>query len=88
MNLGNNEEVTIKELAEKIIEATGSSSRIDYIPYEVAYGAGFEDMQRRVPNLEKAKRLVGYQPTRTLNDIITDVTAEFRESLKTDSVSA
>jgi UDP-glucose 4-epimerase len=88
MNLGNNEEVTIKELAERIINATGSSSEIDYITYEAAYGAGFEDMQRRVPNLEKAKRLVGYQPTRTLADIITDVSNEFRESLKTDSVSA
>lgn len=88
MNLGNPEEVTIKELAEKVIAATGSNSKIDYIPYEVAYGAGFEDMQRRVPDLQKAKRLIGYQPTRTLNDIITDVVNEFRESLKTDSAGA
>lgn len=88
MNLGNNEEVTIKELAEKVIAATGSSSKIDYIPYEVAYGEGFEDMQRRVPNLEKAKRLIGYQPTRTLANIITDVVSEFRETLKSDSVKA
>ncbi len=87
-NIGNNEEVTIKELAEKIIAATGSTSKIDYISYEVAYGEGFEDMQRRVPNLEKAKRLIGYQPTRTLNDIITDVVSEFRESLKANSVKA
>lgn len=88
MNLGNPEEVSIKELAEKVIAATGSNSKIDYIPYEVAYGAGFEDMQRRVPDLQKAKRLIGYQPTRTLNDIITDVVNEFRESLKTDSAGA
>lgn len=88
MNLGNHEEVTIKELAERVLAATGSNSKIDYIPYEVAYGAGFEDMQRRVPNLEKAKRLIGYQPTRTLDNIITDVVNEFRERLKTDSANA
>ncbi len=88
MNIGNHEEVTILELAERIIAATGSRSKIDYIPYEVAYGAGFEDMQRRVPNLEKAKRLIGYQPTRSLDNIITDVVREFRESLKTDSANA
>jgi len=88
MNLGNHEEVTILELAERILSATGSNSKIDYIPYEVAYGAGFEDMQRRVPNLEKAKRLIGYQPTRSLDNIITDVVREFRDSLKTDSANA
>ena len=59
---------------------TGSSSRIDFIPYEVAYGEGFEDMQRRVPSLEKAGRLIGYKPTRTLEDIINDVAAEFRSA--------
>ncbi|MBX7171872.1 MAG: GDP-mannose 4,6-dehydratase [Pyrinomonadaceae bacterium] len=88
MNLGNSEEVTIKELAERVVAATGSSSKIDYIPYEVAYGEGFEDMQRRVPNLEKAKRLIGYQPTRTLDNIITDVVNEFRATLKSESVKA
>lgn len=87
-NLGNSEEVTIKQLAEKIVQMTGSQSQIEYIPYEVAYGEGFEDMQRRVPNLEKAKRLIGYQPTRSLNDIITDVTNEFREQLKTEPATA
>ena len=88
MNLGNNEEISIKELAEKVVAKTGSTSEIQYIPYEVAYGEGFEDMQRRVPNLEKAKRLVGYQPTRTLDNIITDVVNEFRETLKTGTANA
>jgi UDP-glucose 4-epimerase len=88
MNLGNHEEVTIRELAERIIAATGSTSKIDYIPYEIAYGAGFEDMQRRVPDLSKAKRLIGYQPTRTLDNIITDVVREFREGLTTESAGA
>ena len=78
VNLGNDEEVTIKQLAERAIEATGSSSEIRYIPYENVYGDGFEDMQRRVPSLEKARRLIGYKPTRTLGDIINDVAAEAR----------
>ena len=77
INLGNAEETTIKGLAEKAIEMTGSSSEIRYIPYEEAYGEGFEDMQRRVPSLEKAERLIGYKPTRTLDDIINDVSREF-----------
>ena len=88
INIGNNEEVTMTQLAEKAIAMSGSKSSIRYISYDEAYGAGFEDMQRRVPNLAKAKRLIGYQPTRTLNDIITDVTNEFRETLKTDSANA
>ena len=78
MNLGSDEEVTIKQLAERAIDLTGSKSELRYIPYDVAYGDGFEDMQRRVPSLEKARRLISYQPTRTLNDIINDVAAEAR----------
>jgi UDP-glucose 4-epimerase len=88
MNLGNNEEVTIKQLADRAIEMTGSRSEITYIPYEEAYGEGFEDMRRRVPNLEKAKRLIGFQPTRTLENIINDVAEQFREELKTETANA
>lgn len=88
MNLGNPEEVSIKELAERVIAATGSKSEIEYIPYEVAYGAGFEDMQRRVPDISKANRLIGFQPTKTLDNIISDVVNEFRDQLKTDSAGA
>ena len=88
MNLGTAEEVTIKQLAEKAIEMTGSSSQIKYIPYEEAYGEGFEDMQRRVPSIEKAKRLIGYQPTRTLEQIINDVAEQFREEFKTETANA
>lgn len=87
-NLGNNQETTIKQLAEKAIEMTGSASEIRYIPYEEAYGEGFEDMQRRVPSLEKAKRLIGYQPTRTLEDIINDVANQFREEIKAETAIA
>lgn len=78
VNLGNSEECSINDLAKRAIQLTGSSSQIKYISYDEAYGAGFEDMQRRVPSLEKAKRMIGYQPTRTLDDIINDVTAEYR----------
>ena len=87
-NLGNNEEVTIKQLAEKIIAATGSKSQLQYISYAEAYGEGFEDMMRRVPNLEKARRLIGYQPTRTLENIINDVAEQFRKELKTETAAA
>ena len=88
VNIGNAEEITIKNLAEKAIEMTGSTSKIRYIPYEEAYGEGFEDMQRRVPSLEKAKRLIGYQPTRTLDEIINDVAEQFREELKVETANA
>ncbi len=88
INLGNAEEVTIKGLAEKAIEMTGSDSEIRYIPYEEAYGEGFEDMQRRVPSLEKAERMIDYHPTRTLETIINDVAEQFREELKTEAANA
>ena len=81
INIGNDEEVTIKQLAETAIKMTGSRSEIRYIPYNEAYGEGFEDMQRRVPSLEKAARLIGYKPTRTLSDIINDVGQEFRREM-------
>jgi len=79
INLGNDEEVSILGLAERAIKLTGSKSEIRYIPYEEAYGDGFEDMRRRVPGLDKAKKLIGYQPTRSLSDIINDVANEFRK---------
>ena len=79
LNLGSDKEVSINDLAKKAISLTGSSSEIQYIPYAEAYGEGFEDMQRRVPSLDKAKRLIGYQPTRSLDDIINDVAAEARQ---------
>lgn len=88
INFGNNEEISILDLAKRVVEKTGSKSEIRFLTYDEVYGEGFEDMQRRVPSLEKAKRLVGYQPTRTLDNIITDVVEEFRERLKTESAGA
>jgi len=81
INLGSDTEVTINDLAKRAIELSGSTSEIRHIPYSEAYGEGFEDMRRRVPSLEKAKRLIGYQPTRSLDDIINDVAAEMRADI-------
>ena len=75
VNIGNAEEVTIMQLAERVKSLTGSNSPIKLIPYNEAYEDGFEDMLRRVPSLERAKRLIGYEPTRTLDDILHDVIA-------------
>jgi UDP-glucose 4-epimerase len=88
VNIGNDEETTIKALAEKSVSMTGSRSEITYISYDEAYGDGFEDMQRRVPCLDKARKLINYQPTRTLNDIINDVADEFRRELKIEAEQA
>jgi UDP-glucose 4-epimerase len=74
-NLGNTEEVTMNTLAWKVIEATQSTSTIRYLSYDEAYGAGFEDMQRRVPDVSKARDWFGYAPTRSLDDIIKSVVA-------------
>jgi UDP-glucose 4-epimerase len=74
-NVGSEGEVSINDLAERIKKMTGSSSHIIRVPYEDAYQEGFEDMERRVPDITKIKRLVGYQNTHTLDDILTKVIA-------------
>jgi UDP-glucose 4-epimerase len=73
INIGNDYEISINGLANKIIAETGSKSEIVYIPYEKAYGDGFEDMERRVPNIELINQLVGWKPTRNLQTIISDI---------------
>jgi UDP-glucose 4-epimerase len=77
-NIGNKEEITILKLAETVKSLTGSSSCIDFIPYDQAYEEGFEDMPRRVPDLAKVGQLVGYAPKVQLNEIITKVIEYFR----------
>ena len=69
-NLGNPEEVTIAELARKIIALTGANVEIDFIPYGEAYEAGFEDMERRIPDISKITALTGYSPRFTLDDAL------------------
>ena len=73
VNLGSTEEITIEALARRTIELTGSSSTIRFCPYENVYGPGFEDMQRRVPAIDKAASLIEWSPTRDLNSILRDV---------------
>ena len=77
-NIGNDEEVTILDLAHRVRALTGSRSPIRLVPYNEAYTAGFEDMTRRVPDLGKIRRLIGYRPTRDLDQILADVVAEQR----------
>ncbi len=72
-NVGGIQEISIKDLALKIIKITNSSSRLTYIPYENAYAIGFEDMPRRVPDLTKIARIIGWSPRIDLDDIIRDV---------------
>jgi UDP-glucose 4-epimerase len=80
-NVGNTEEVTIEGLATRIKAQTASSSPIVKIPYDQAYEAGFEDMPRRVPHLEKIRDLIGYEPKVGLQEIIERVIADFRSRL-------
>ncbi len=74
-NVGNNIQITIMELAKKVIELTGSSSTIEKIAYEKAYPEGFEDMQRRVPDISKIKQVLGWSPEIILDQIIKDIAA-------------
>ncbi len=74
-NVGALNECSINELAELIVAKTGSDSKIVHIPYEEAYEEGFEDMERRVPDITRIRNLTGWEPTRTLDDILDDVIA-------------
>jgi UDP-glucose 4-epimerase len=65
-NIGSTEEITIQDLARRVIELTGSDSPVQYIPYDEAYAPGFEDMRRRVPAIDKISNLISYRPSSTL----------------------
>jgi UDP-glucose 4-epimerase len=78
INIGNIEEVTIQTLAERVRQLSGSSSPIKLVPYDEAYESGFEDMPRRVPDLSKVAKMIGYAPKLTLDDILTQVIDYFR----------
>ncbi len=79
INIGNNFEISMNDLAKQIISQTGSSSKIEYVAYEDAYGPGFEDMERRVPNIDLIKALVGWTPKRDLRSIIEDIAKELKK---------
>jgi len=74
-NVGNNQQISIMELAKKVIEITSSKSTIEKIAYEKAYPQGFEDMQRRVPDISKMKQVLGWSPKLNLDQIIKDIAA-------------
>jgi UDP-glucose 4-epimerase len=81
-NVGTQEEVSIRQLAERILEFTRSSSSITYVPYSQAYPPGFEDMERRKPDLTRLKRFTGYEPKYHLDDILRDVICDMKQKLK------
>jgi UDP-glucose 4-epimerase len=81
-NVGGVGETTVKQLAEQIIAQTHSTSDITYTPYADAYPAGFEDMQRRVPDITKIKKAISWQPEHTLTTIIDDVAQSFGKTTK------
>ena len=74
-NVGNDQQISIMELAKKVIELTGSISSVEKIAYEMAYPEGFEDMQRRVPDISKIKQVLGWTPEINLDQIIKDIAA-------------
>ncbi len=77
-NIGNTEEISIRALADRVKKLTGSQSIIKLIPYDQAYESGFEDMPRRVPDLSKIEKLIGYETKNNLDDILTQVIDYFR----------
>jgi nucleoside-diphosphate-sugar epimerase len=77
-NVGSTAEISILGLAQRILELTSSDSEIALTPYDEVYGPGFEDMYRRVPDITKVGELIGWQPTRSLEQIIADVAADLR----------
>jgi UDP-glucose 4-epimerase len=79
-NIGSTEEISIVELAERVRARTGSSSPIRLLPYDKVYGAGFEDMVRRIPNVEKIGRAIGWRADRTLEDILDSVIEYHRQT--------
>ena len=79
VNVGNTEEITIEDLAHRVKQRTGSSSTVEFIPYDQAYEPGFEDMMRRVPAVEKLQSITGFRPQIPLDEIIDRVASHMRE---------
>lgn len=82
VNIGSQQEISIEQLARRVIELVGSKSQIERLSYQEAYGEGFEDMNRRVPSLERVVRLIGWKPQRDLDTIIRDVAASLASSVR------
>ena len=88
VNIGSDQEISIHALAERVRQLAESSSEITHIPYEEVYGEGFEDMQRRTPDIDKLRRLIGYEPTYAIDDILQAVIDYFRSGAEADKFSA
>jgi UDP-glucose 4-epimerase len=86
-NVGNDEEIAILALAERVRALASSRSPIRLVPYSEAYTMGFEDMLRRVPDLTKIRRLIGYQPTRNLDQILRDVIADKKKDFTAEGAA-
>jgi len=85
VNIGQTDEISINELAERVCELSGSSSPLTHIPYEEVYGPGFEDMKRRTPDISKLQSTIDFEPAFSLDDILEDVIDEVRS--QNDSAS-
>lgn len=72
-NVGHGDSISIEELAKLVVEETGSNSELTYIPYEEAYGEGYEDMRTRTPNIERVKAAIGFEPKHDIRDIVQSV---------------
>jgi UDP-glucose 4-epimerase len=83
-NVGSTEEVSILELAERVIARSSSASSVELIPYEEAFETGFEDMMRRVPDTSKLEALTGWQPTYSLDGILDEVIDDMQLRLRGD----
>jgi UDP-glucose 4-epimerase len=88
LNIGHTDEIAIYELAALVKEMAGSRSEIRFVPYEEAYEAGFEDMPRRLPDISKLQRLIGYRPRLDLPEMLTRIIAHYRQELAQAKVSA
>jgi len=82
LNLGNPQEIRIVDLAQRVIAATDSSSEIRFVPFDEAYEAGFEDIARRVPNIEKIRAAIGFEPRIQIDEIVTSMVDSVRSELE------
>jgi UDP-glucose 4-epimerase len=86
-NIGAVEEISVRELAERIVARTGSQSTLEYIPYADAYGVGIEDMYRRLPDISKLRSLTGWRPTLGLDEILIETIAEAVQEARTGQLA-
>jgi len=84
-NIGTNEEISIEELADKIIQITASKSKKEFVPYEVAYGKPIEDMMRRVPSIERISKTIGWEPKTSLDETLRLIVGSLKQKPRSES---